>query len=120
MQQIAMLKEEDATELGQDVETAVHVVGMECCGAALEGVCFVGFVEVEVEGVEGEFEAGGGDVGAVLVGCFFWFFVCSVSFSVSCVIKLKGWVKARRRREDEKKGGGGLVAYVESTVLVRT
>lgn len=64
-----MLKQQHAADFRYDVQLALHVVGVECCCAALERGKGSGFVEVEVESVEGAFVAGGRYVHSVLVGC---------------------------------------------------
>ena len=60
-----MLEDEHAARLGCNIELALHIVRMESCRSPTVGV----LVEVEVQGVEGDFFAVGGHVGTIHVGC---------------------------------------------------
>lgn len=65
MDEVSVLEDEHSARLGFNMELALQIVRMESCRSPTVGV----LVEVEVQGVEGDFIAVGGHVGTIHVGC---------------------------------------------------
>ena len=67
VQQVPVLEDEHPAYLGVNVKRALHVVRMKCRRSAFELVARCRLVEIQMQGVEGDFFAVRGHVAAVAV-----------------------------------------------------